>query len=43
MSQLAGMCATAIDLPGVQETIIGFWNKGLYFGKCLDDSLLKPS
>ena len=35
--------ATAIDLTGVQETIIGVWNEGLYFDKHLDNSLLNPT
>jgi hypothetical protein len=43
MFRLAYVQQQLTCLLWLQETIIGVWNEGLPFGKCLDDSLLNPN
>ncbi len=38
-----GTCYTAIDHPGLQETIIGVFHECLYFGDRMQDSLINPN
>jgi len=38
-----GTCYTAIDHPGLQETIIGVFHECLYFGDRMEDSLINPN
>jgi len=38
-----GMCYTAINHLGLQETIIGVFHECLYFGANMEESLINPN